>query len=82
MHMAWYLICHLTVQVNVAEVGSKIIIHESGAGNAQNPRYPHRGIGIGTMIVKEEQGAGAERDAPVERGDSNSLFVQVWDAVS
>jgi hypothetical protein len=81
MLMAWYLICHLTVRVNVAEVGSKTI-HESGAGNAQNPRCPHRGIGIGTMIVKEEQGAGAERDAPVEMGDSNSLFVQVWDAVS
>lgn len=65
--MVWCLKSHpIGNVVNEVEVEIKDIhIQESAAGDAQNLR--HRGRG--EKIAREDRGAGAERDVPVEKED-------------
>lgn len=75
--MAWCLMSHLIANlgavVNEAAARTRIT-HESVVGNTQSPLYRRRGIRtrreIGIMVVK---GRRAERDALIEKGDSNCV---------
>jgi hypothetical protein len=76
MDMGWYLTSLLIgTVVNEAEVRIKAI-HESFVGDDRNPR--RRGLGeTGNLIVKGGRGAGAERDALVDKGDCNCLSAEL-----
>jgi hypothetical protein len=66
--MAWCLMSHrIWNVVNEAEVEMKAI-HESVVGDGQDLLYRSRE----ETIVREDRGAGAERDVLVEKGDCNN----------